>query len=369
MWVRIVLVLLLVTNAKTLFGQTGRITGLRECCFKLTWSNLAQAISASESNTPQNKAVTDQSKTSASEESSVSPEDPVITLHGVCANSGDPNRQKDESCKTVVSRREFEFLSNSINLSGKPIPMGSRQNLAKTYAQYLVYEPPAKQAGLENTERYAEIMRWLRLRMLTDLLREKIVEEYRTPSDAEVTRYYEEHVADFDRVHVARIMIPRTLPLAGDEKTGGEKQKQDRDNKLLTAANDARQRAVKGDDPEQIQKEVYQALGIGAPPPTDLGKQGRKDFLADESVELFALKAGDVSAVEKETASYVIYRVIARETLAENQVKEQISREIARRNIDRANQAITQPVQPEYNEKYFGPPVVDAPAAGMPAHP
>src|SRR5580692_726701 len=273
MWVRIVLVLLLVTNAKTSFGQTGRITGLRECCFKLTWSNLAQAISASESNTPQNKAVTDQSKTSASEESSVSPEDPVITLHGVCANSGDPNRQKDESCKTVVSRREFEFLSNSINLSGKPIPMGSRQNLAKTYAQYLVYEPPAKQAGLENTERYAEIMRWLRLRMLTDLLREKIVEEYQSPSDAEVARYYQGNTTEFERAHIARIMVPRNVSGNGDVGSG---ETAERDKKLLALANEARERVVKGDDPEQIQKDVYRTLGIGSVPPTDLGKQARK---------------------------------------------------------------------------------------------
>jgi len=341
--------LFLTADAGTMLAQTAHIV--------MSQTNLPQASSPSESGTLQKKGAEDQTQASTSAESPVRPEDPVITLHGVCASSVAGTEKKDESCKTVVSRREFEFLSNSINLGGKPITMGARQNLAKAYAEYLVYEQPAEQAGLENTERYAEIMRWLRLRMLTDLLREEIVEEYRSPSDAEIARYYQENVADFERVHVARILVPRKLPLPGDEKLGGEKEKEERDKKLLSKANEARERALKGDDLQQIQKDLYSALGLGAPPTTDLGHQGRKDFLTDESTELFSLKPGAVSKVEAEQASYVIYKVIDRETLPEGTVKEQISREIARRNIEKANQAITQPVQPEYNEKYFGPAV------------
>jgi parvulin-like peptidyl-prolyl isomerase len=356
------LFLLLVTDAGTLLAQNARITRPQEY-----WFNLAQASSLSKSGTPQKKTVEDQSQPSTSMESSVRPEDAVITLHGVCSKSAGSTQEKDESCKTVVSRREFEFLANSINLGGKPISMGARQNLAKTYAQYLVYEQPAKKAGLEDTEQYAEIMRWLRLRMLTDLLRQEIVEEYRTPSEAEVARYYQEHVAEFERVHVARILIPRNASFPGDEKSEGEKL--EREKSLLAIASEARQRALKGDDPEQIQKDAYSVLGLGAAPPTDLGKQARKDFVAEESAELFSLKPGDVSRLEKELASYVIYKIIGRETLAENEVKEQISREISRQRIEKANQAITQSVQPEYNERYFGPPAPDVPMPGMPPHP
>jgi hypothetical protein len=303
----------------------------------------------------------------ASAESSVRPEDAVITLHGVCDGpAGTVDDKKADSCKTVVSRREFEFLSDSINLGGKPISMGARQNLAKTYAEYLVYEQPAKQAGLEKTERYAEIMRWLRLRMLTDLLREKIVEEYRSPSDAEVARYYQGNTTEFERVHIARIMVPRNVSGNGDVGSG---ETAERDKKLLALANEARERVVKGDDPEQIQKDVYRTLGIGSVPPTDLGKQARKDFVKDESAEVFSLTAGDVSKVETELASYVVYKVISKETLGENEVKDQISREMARRNIEKANQAITQSVEPVYNEKYFGPPVAEPMVPGKSPHP
>ena len=325
------------------------------------------ASSPSESNAAPKKPAEGQPQPPSSKESSIGPEDAVITLRGVCPTSGTAAQEKDASCKRVVSRREFEFLANSINLGGKPISMAARQNLAKSYAEYLVYEQPAKKAGVEDSAQYREIMRWLRLRMLTDLLREQINQEYRTPSDAEVARYYQENVEEFERVHVVRIMVPRNLRLPGEETV--EVDKQERDKKLLAVASEARQRALKGDDPEQIQKDAYSGLGLNAPPVTDLGEQGRKDFIAEESAELFSLKAGDVTKVETELASYLIYKVVGRETLPESEVKEQISREIARRNIEKANQAITQSVQPEYNEKYFGPPAPEVPPPGMPAHP
>src|SRR5580704_3642369 len=272
---------LLATDARVLLAQTASIANSQK--YELY---LAQASSLPDSGTPQKKTTEGQPQPATNPESSVHPEDAVITLRGLCGASASGSQAKDESCKTVISRHDFEFLENSINLGGKPITMGARQNLAKTYAEYLVYEQPAKQAGLENTERYAEIMHWLRLRMLTDLLREKIVEENRAPSDEDIARYYQGNVADFDRVHVARILVPRKLPLPGDQQLAGDKEKEERDKKLLAKANEARERALKGDDPEKIQKDLYSALGLGALPTTDLGKQGRKDFLADESTEL-----------------------------------------------------------------------------------
>ncbi|HWY57263.1 MAG TPA: peptidylprolyl isomerase [Terriglobales bacterium] len=358
---RLLLFLLLVIDAGILLAQTPGIARPREYQF-----NPTQASRPFESANPKKTASDEQSQPSSNIESSVRPEDAVITLHGVCASSlNGTAEKKGESCTTVVSRGEFELLSNSINLAGKPISMGARQTLAKTYAEYLVYEQAAKKAGLENSERFAEIMRWLRLRMLTDLLRQEIVEQYGKPSEVEVDRYYQGNTAEFERMHIARILIPRNVH--DDESAEGDKQ--ERDKKLLAVANQARDRALKGDNPDQIQKDAYSALKMGAAPPTDLGKQARKDFVPEESAELFSLKPGDVSKVETELASYVIYKVISRETLPENEVKEQIAREIARRNIEKANQAITQSVQPVYNEKYFGPPVAEPPAPGKAAHP
>ncbi len=244
---------------------------------------------------------------------------------------------------------------------------GARQNLAKTYAEYLVYEQPATNAGLENTDQYADIMRWLRLRMLTDLLREKIYKDYREPSDTAIAEYYSQHIADFERVHVTRVMVPRNVRLPDDEQF--KDKPEERDRRLRDLASGAQARLITGEESELIQKDIYATLGIGSVPPTDLGQQFRKDFLADEAAELFSLKVGGVSKVEAELASYVIYKVISRETLPQDSVKEQISQIIARQNIEKANRAITDSVTPEYNAKYFGPPAGDTSTASKSPHP
>lgn len=307
------------------------------------------------------------SQESGAPSSAVAPNDPVITLHGLCREISDANRPTDKPCSTSISKREFELLENSINLNGKPTSPGARQNLAKAYAEYLVYEQPAIKAGLENTNQYAEIMRWLRLRMLTDLLREKIYKDNLQPSENEIAQYYDQHVPDFERAHIARVIVPRNV-LLPDEQQFKEKP-EERDRRLQDLANSARARLINGEEPELVEKDIYAKLGIGSVPPTDLGQQSRKDFLANEVDELFALKAGGISKVEQELASYVIYKVISRDTLSQDAVKAQISQTIARENIEKANHVITDSVAPEYNAKYFGPPAVDTSAASKSPHP
>lgn len=303
------------------------------------------------------------SNTKGFPDSSVAADDPVITLHGVCANA-DEARKTDPSCKTVISRHEFEFLVDSINLAGKTVTMGARQNIAKTYAEYLVYQQAAIKAGLDKTDRYAEIMRWVQARMLTDVMRATIVEQYRNPSDNDIAKYYRDHTADFERVHIARVMVPRNVPLAMRTGSAGDKEE-----RLLTAANEARARLLRGEEAERVQKDIYNELGIGAPPPTDLGQQGRKDFQAEEVTEVFSLRTGDVSKVEKELAAYVVYKVVDHQTISESDAKNEIARELSRTRIEHANREITDPVKPEYNGNYFGPPVADPEGPGTPGHP
>ena len=321
----------------------------------------AQASSVQGTGSAAGKSVT--SKAKDFPEISVGADDPVITLHGVCQHAGEAAKS-DPSCKTVISRQEFEFLIDSINLAGKTISMGARQNIAKTYAEYLVYQQAAINARLDKTERYAEIMRWVQARMLTDMMRASIVEQYRKPTDEDITKYYREHTKDFERIHIARVMVPRNVPVAVTTSSTGDK-----DARLRSAANEARTRLLKGEDAEQVQKDIYNKLGIGAPPPTDLGQQGRKDFQPEEVTEVFSLKTGDVSKVEAELAAYVVYKVEDRETISEQDAKDDISRELSRERIEHANRQITDVVDPEYNGKYFGPPVADPAGPGTPGHP
>jgi hypothetical protein len=118
-----------------------------------------------------------------------------------------------------------------------------------------------------------------------------------------------------------------------------------------------RERAARGEDPDDLQREGYAALGfIGLPPATQVGMRRRADLPAEAADEVFSLRPGETSRVESETFSFVIYKVDARSTRPLDQVRQEIAREIARQKLDRALQAITGHLRTEWNEKYFGSP-------------
>ena len=65
-----------------------------------------------------------------------------------------------------------------------------------------------------------------------------------------------------------------------------------------------------------------------------------------------------VSKVESEGASYVVYKIISKETLSEGSVKDEISRQIAQDKFNEAVRFAKESAKPEFNESYFGPAAV-----------
>jgi hypothetical protein len=241
---------------------------------------------------------------------------------------------------------QFEKLMNALNPAGQAISAKGRQNLAKTYAESLALESAARSSGIEDSEEFRELIAWTRLRAIAELYRRKLEEKYRSPSPEEVDGYYQQHVASYERVKLSRVLIPRQSGTSGDDD--------EFDRKALEAANNARARAANGEDPELVQKDVYSALGLSTPPPVELGKYGRANFTDKEGPDVFALKAGEASPVEIEPKNYVIYKVEAKETLPEEEVKTEISHEIWQQKFKDAIAAITDADHFEFDEQYFG---------------
>jgi parvulin-like peptidyl-prolyl isomerase len=235
-----------------------------------------------------------------------------------------------------------------MNISGKPLTPESRRNLAEVYVQYLALEPPATKAGIESTERFEAIMRWWHLRSLADLYRVELQEQFKNPSPDELHSYYMQHLTNYQRIKASRILIPHT--------PGSTEEAKRADEKALQAANLAQQRVANGEDPEVVQKDAYSALGTSSPPPTILGTLARSSFPATETDELFSLETGSVSKVETEGVSYVIYKIESKETLSEDSVKDEISRQIAQDKFRDAMRVINEAAKPEFNPSYFALP-------------
>lgn len=272
----------------------------------------------------------------------------VITIKGLC-EAAKPSDPQEKPCTTVVTQEAFETLVNSMNVTNKRLSQETRRNLAETYADYLMMERPAVQAGLENTPQFAEIMRWWRLRTLAEMYRGGLRAQFAHPPAQEVHAYYTEKLPSFERVRLERVVVPRSSANA-DEKS-------EADQKAFAMAQAARERLAKGEAPALVQKDIYAQLKMEATSVPDLGRLARSNFPQDEVDEVFSLAPSQVSKVEKE-ASYVIYKINAKETLSEESQKEEIAREIAEQKFSDAMRAVSASVKLEFNDAYLGPPVV-----------
>jgi len=188
-------------------------------------------------------------------------------------------------------------------------------------------------------------MHWWRLRTLADIYRGGLQAQFAHPSAEEVHAYYTERLPSYERIRVDRVLVPRDPP-PSEEKTVHDS--------ALEMALAARERIVKGENPAAVQKDIFTQMKLDATPVTDLGSLGRSNFPKDEVDEVFSLEPGQVSKVEQE-ASYVIYKIKAKETLSEESQTEEISREIAQRKFSDAIQAVTESAKPQFNDAYLGP--------------
>jgi parvulin-like peptidyl-prolyl isomerase len=286
---------------------------------------------------------------------------PAITVHGVC-EEGERKAAKDSSsCSKVITQEQFDNLVQALNPDAQAIPANARKNLAKTYAEYLAVEAAARKAGMEDTPQFRELMNWTRLRAITELYRRNLQEKYNTSLQEEIDVYYQQHLAEFERVRLVRILVPRENPSAPN--------KDEFDKKAQEAANAAREHLVQGLNPAQIQKDTYTALDLAAPPATDLGNRRRTDLIPEEAAEVFSLKPGEVSQVETEPKNYLIYKVESKDATPKEQVKNDISREIYQKKFRDAMKSVIDAAPAELNEQYFGVGVPSATPAKGPVAP
>ena len=296
---------------------------------------------------PQNLTSTPNSVSPHSEDDaqplrSIKPQDPVITVSGICRDTP-ANARDSATCKTIVTREQFDRLIAAFAAAGQPVPSNGRRQLAQTYVDLLAYREAA--SGTENSPEFRDLMDLIRLRTLSEIHRRNLQARYRTPSSQDIDAYYHQHISSFTEIRFHRILIPKRNPSAEDQ---GKYQKD-----ALHVANDLRERAAAGGDFDQLQKQGYASLGLPSPPGTDMGNRRTTNLLADERDEILALSAGGVSKVEEEAFSFVIYRVDQKSVLPEEAVKDEISHEISRQRLENALKEISSGIHPEFNEQYF----------------
>lgn len=80
----------------------------------------------------------------------------------------------------------------------------------------------------------------------------------------------------------------------------------------------------------------------------------RASLPPEVSDRVFALQPGQVSEVETEPFSFVIYKVEEKHVLPLERVREEIRREIEKKKMDAVLKSVLDGIRADLNENYFG---------------
>jgi PPIC-type PPIASE domain len=239
------------------------------------------------------------------------PDEPVITLEGFCADS----TPRVGACRTVITRAQFDRLVDALQ-PGMPLPL--RLKVANAYARNLRMSLAAQERGLDKTPAFAEELRFARLQLLSQDLDRALRADANQVTDADLGRYYEKNRSSYEQATVARIFVPHA------KQDGGAA-----DTMALLAAN-LRSRARNGEDPDTLQLEAYAQAGITRPTADTKIEDVRRASLPPAHETVLELMPGEVSEVFSDPAgAHFIYKMIAKQTLTLDAVKEEIRGDIA----------------------------------------
>jgi hypothetical protein len=287
----------------------------------------------------------------------VGPNDPVLTIKGFCADT----KQQGDSCKTVVTRAQFDKLVDAIQPN---MPPAIRRNLANKYSIMLRMSTEAEKRSLDKQPKFDETMHFARMQILSGELSHALQEDAGKLSDSDVEDYYKNNQANFEQASLAKLFVPHTKqipppapPKAGAKPTAPviptEAQTKAGEETMKKVSVDLHARLAKGEDPDKLQKEAYVDAGLpGNPPKTETDKVRRNNLPATHK-SVMDLKPGEVSEVISEPSGFYIYKLIAKETLPLDAVKAEIRSALSSKRYRDSMDSFQDNV--DMNDAYFGP--------------
>jgi parvulin-like peptidyl-prolyl isomerase len=288
----------------------------------------------------------------------VGPNDPVLTLKDFCVGA----HQTGDACKTVITRAEFDKLADALQPNMSP---AIRRNLANRYSIMLRMSSEGEKRGLDKQPKFEEAMRFARMQILAGELSHALQEEAGKISDNEIEDYYKQNAVTYEQGSFVKIFVPHTkqpLPpppakpgakAASPPPTRTEAQEKAAEEAMNKISVDLRARLVKGEDPEELQKEAYTAARLpGSPPKTEMEKVRRNNLPANQKV-VMDLKPGEVSEVLSDPSGHYIFKMISKDTVPVDAVKAEIRGALSSKRYRDSMQSFQN--NADLNEAYFGP--------------
>ncbi len=314
---------------------------------------------------------------------SVPPDAPVITVNGVCpaqpkttaaakgtAAKAPATKTTAADCKTVITKAQFEELADA--LSPNVTPQVKRQ-LAGILPRLIAMSDAAQKQGLDKTPQYATSLKFLKMQVLSGALQRKITKEAADVPEADIEKYYKEHLETYEQFNVERLFVPRTKQADAETKDDEEKEQKltDEEKKTKEAADkakaeeaeqamskladDLRARAAKGEDFAKLQKEAFEAAGMKIESPTVALPNIRRGGLPPAHAAVYDLKIGEVSQPISDSGGHYIYKLNGKTQLTLDQAKSDIHTRLQNDRTREMTDKVNNSFKAETSEAYFGP--------------
>ena len=204
-------------------------------------------------------------------------------------------------------------------------------------------------------------MKGVRISLLSRLYRYHIEQEAKKSTPEEIEAYYKKNLPNYEELTLSHIVLPTNNPLNLKDETFHKKAEE--------LINEMRDRLVKGEDPDKLEKEGIERLGQKSPPPTELVPARRGQYGKEQEEKLFALQPGEVTQVVKLPSVNVAYKLISRRTIPLEEATSEIVAILAADKVETETKALTESVKADYDTAYFGPPPPQSAAAPKKAAP
>jgi len=270
----------------------------------------------------------------------------VITLKGACQPKAG-STEAPSGCTSSLTREQFEKLIKAVSQPDRPMPPDVVRNFASQYAKLLIFSDAARAMGLENNPRVQELIQVTTNQVLAQELNQQITEEYSHPTDQQIEDYYKQNSKKYVEATLQRIIIPRNQGTAEKPKPSEAEEK--------AYVDKIHDRWVAGEDPDKLEKEATEHSGMTTPPANINVGPRRPGTLPEAHESVFDLKAGEVSPVFSDPASFYIYKVVSVRTVPLSEAKESIATTLKRQLVTDKIQQIQSSVTPVLNDTYFGP--------------
>jgi len=278
----------------------------------------------------------------------VGPEDAVITVSGFCADPG----QTGGACKTVITRAQFEKLSDALQPG---MSLALRLNVANAYARNLRMAAAAEKRGLDKTPAFEEEMRYARMQLLAQDLTRVLQAEANNITDADLEDYYAQNQSSYEQATLARIFVPRTKQSDAAQGEHEEAQTKADEEAMTKVAAELRVRAVNGEDPDKLQIEAYAEAGIPRTNSDTKMEKVRRAALPPQHEAVMGMKPGEVSEVFSDPGgAHFIYKMISKQTLMLEEVKVEIRSTISSQRYRDSMKSFQGDVV--FSDAYFNPP-------------